>query len=144
MKNNLFFLLLLISGSSFAQKTETIRFSCPLTDAVEVTEKHPYSLGKELKIILSSPSDTTVRACISGTVTNVQQDEEKKWTVIFNYKNYYFWYSGISRLAVRENHKLKNGDAIGYIEPGAKLELHIFDFETPVDPKKHLDCRLTK
>jgi murein DD-endopeptidase MepM/ murein hydrolase activator NlpD len=129
---------------SFGQKTSTappLRLSCPLNEAKEVFEKQPYSLGKELKIILSSTSDTTVKAGVNGTVTNLQQDEDRKWIIVFNYKNYYFWYGGISKPLVREDQKIKAGDPLGIIAPGGKLELHIFDFETPLDPKKYLDCK---
>jgi hypothetical protein len=129
---------------SFGQKTSTappLRLSCPLNEAKEVFEKQPYSLGKELKIILSSTSDTTVKAGVNGTVTNLQQDEDRKWIIVFNYKNYYFWYGGISKPLVREDQKIKAGDPLGIIAPGGKLELHFFDFETPLDPKKYLDCK---
>jgi hypothetical protein len=143
MKNTLLLLFLCGSINGMAQK-DTFRLACPLTDAVEVFEKQPYSLGKELKIILSSPSDTTVKVGILGTVTNVQQDEERKWIVVVNYRKFYFWYSGITKVTVREEQKLKAGDVLGYIAPGGKLELHVFDFETPLDPKRYLDCKVTK
>ena len=145
MKNILILLLAFLPVFSIAQKNTTpapLHLICPLNEAVEVFEKQPYSLGKELKIILSSPSDTTVKAGVNGTVTNLQQDEDRKWIVVFNFKNYYCWYGGISKPLVREDQKIKAGDAIGIIAPGGKLELHIFDFETPLDPKKILDCKL--
>ncbi|MEO5564839.1 MAG: M23 family metallopeptidase [Chitinophagaceae bacterium] len=140
--------LMAISLNGFAQKNkasakkDTLRISCPLTGAVEVIEKQAYSMGKEFKIILSSPSDTTVKAGIAGTVSNLQQDEDKKWIVVVYYKNYYLWYSGISKPTVKEDQKVKAGDTLGFIETGGKLELHVFDFETPVDPKKYLDCKM--
>jgi hypothetical protein len=129
---------------SFGQKTSIaplLRVSCPLNEAKEVFEKQPYSLGKELKIILSSTSDSTVKAGVNGTVTNLQQDEDRNWIIVFNYKNYYFWYSGISKPLVREDQKIKAGDPLGILTPGGKLELHFFDFETPLDPKKYLECK---
>jgi hypothetical protein len=147
MKYYLLLLVFLVPLFSEAQKKTTVQKKeplhalCPLIDAKEVTEKLPYSLGKEAKIILSSSSDTTVKAGVAGTITNVQQDEEKKWIVVLEYKTYYLWYSGISRLAVRADQKIKAGDPIGYITPGGKIELHVFDFETPVEPKAVLDCK---
>jgi hypothetical protein len=144
-----FLILVLLTGSfySIAQKNPTAplpRLICPLNEATEVFEKQPYSLGKELKIILSSPSDTTVKAGLNGTVTNLQQDEDQKWVIVFNFKNYYFWYGGISKPMVKEDQKIKQGEPLGIMAPGGKLELHFFDFETPLDPKKVLDCKFSQ
>jgi hypothetical protein len=141
--------LLLLTGSlySFAQKNTKVpppRLICPLNEATEVFEKQPYSLGKELKIILSSSSDTTVKAGVAGTVTNVQQDEDRKYIVILEFKNYYYWYSGIAKPLVKEDQKIKAGDPLGTLAAGGKLELHFFDFEEPIDPKKYLDCKFSQ
>jgi hypothetical protein len=138
--------LLTISLHSNAQKNTKVpppRLICPLADAKEIIEKQPYSLGKELKIILSSSSDTSVKAGVAGTVTNVQQDEDHKYIIILEFKNYYFWYGGITKPLVREDQKIKAGDLLGTLPPGGKLELHFFDFEDPIDPKKLLDCKLS-
>jgi len=145
MKHYIVLILMLCSLYSFSQKNTTApppRLICPLNDAKEVFEKQPYSLGKELKIILSSISDTSVKAGIAGTVTNVQQDEDRKYIVVLEFKNYYFWYGGIAKPLVREDQRIKAGDALGTLAPGGKLELHFFNFEEPVDPKKYLDCKL--
>jgi hypothetical protein len=141
-KGYLLVALFCLPFSMLAQKKDTLKLSCPLNDASEPPpEKQPYSLGiPDVKIILTSPTDTTVKAVIAGTITNVMQDEEGKWQIIFYNKDYYFWYSGISRSAVRKGQKLQNGQAIGYIQPGQKIELKVYDFETPLDPKKYLDC----
>lgn len=147
MKYILVLVLLAVSLNSIAQKNTASplpRLICPLNEATEVFEKQPYSLGKELKIILISPSDTTVKAGVMGTVTNLQQDEDRKWIVVFSFKNYYFWYGGITKPLVKEDQKIKAGDPIGIIAPGGKLELHFFDFETPLDPKKVLDCKFSQ
>jgi hypothetical protein len=128
--------------NTLAQKKDTLKLSCPLNDAVEPpAEKQPYSLGiPDVKIILTSSSDTTVKAVIDGTITNVMRDDEGKWQIIFYNKDYYFWYSGISKVTVSKGQKLQNGQAIGYIQPGQKIELKVYDFETPLDPKEYLDC----
>lgn len=144
MKHIPVLVLLTVSLCSNAQKNNKIpppHLICPLADASEVFEKQPYSLGKELKIILSSPSDTTVKAGVAGTVTNVQLGEDRKYIVILEFKNYYLWYSGITKSLVKEDQKIKAGDLLGTLAPGGKLELHFFDFEEPIDPKKYLDCK---
>ncbi len=125
-----------------AQKKDTLKLSCPLNEAVEpAPEKQPYSLGiEELKIVLKSPSDTTVKACINGTITNVMRDDDGTWMVMFRHDDYYFLYSGISKTSVRKGQKVQNGDAIGMLKPGEKIEFQVYDFETALDPKKYLDC----
>ncbi len=125
-----------------AQKKDTLNLLCPLNEAVEpAAEKQPYSLGvEELKIVLKSPSDTIVKACINGTVTNVMRDEDNTWMVMFNHNDYYFLYSGISKTSVRKGQKVQSGEAIGYLKPGEKIEFQVYDFETALDPKKYLDC----
>lgn len=116
--------------------------TCPLLAAIESEpEKPAYTLGTpEKKIVLSSAMDTLVKACISGKVTNVQQDDEGKFEIIFYHNDYWFWYSGISKATVRKGQELKEGDAIGILPAGQKIELLIYDFETQLDPKKYLNC----
>jgi uncharacterized protein YfaP (DUF2135 family) len=135
-------LLFCLPITLLAQKKDSLKLSCPLNEAVEPpAEKQAYSLGVEQpKIILTSASDTTVKACINGTVTNIMRDEEGKWEVMFNNKDYYFYYSGIAKVKVVKGQKLQGGDAIGIIKPGDKIELMVYDFETPLDPKKYLNC----
>jgi Peptidase family M23 len=144
MKTSGYLLIIIfcLSLSLAAQKRDTLKLSCPLNEAVEPPpEKQPYSLGvEELKIVLASPSDTTVKACISGTVTNVMRDDDGTWMVMFNHKDYYFLYSGISKTSVRKGQRVQNGDAIGMLKPGEKIEFQLYDFETPLDPKKYLSC----
>lgn len=124
-----------------AQK-DSLKLSCPLNEAVEPpAEKQPYSLGiKDLKVIMKSATDTTVKACIHGTITNVMRGDDGSWIVIFNQKDYYFLYSGMTKATVREGQKVQTGNAIGILKPGSKLEFQMYDFETPLDPKKYLDC----
>jgi hypothetical protein len=138
----LLIILFCLPFSLLAQKKDSLKLSCPLNEAVEPPpEKQPYSLGvEELKIVLKSPSDTTVKACISGTITNVMRDDDGTWIVMFNHKDYYFLYSGLSKTTVRKGQKVQNGDAIGMLKPGEKIELQVYDFETPLDPKKYLNC----
>ena len=126
-----------------AQKKDSLpSLVCPLNDAKEPpAEKQPYSLGvQELKIVLTSASDTSVKACTAGTITNVMRDDDGTWVIMFNSKDYYFLYSGVTRTTARKGQKLKSGEAMGYLNPGDKLMLQIYDFETPLDPKKYVEC----
>jgi len=133
---------LLAQRRGVGQKDSLPKLICPLNQAIEPpAEKQAYDLGvSQPKIILTSATDTTVKACISGTVTNVMRDEEGKWEVMFNNKDYYFYYSGITKVKVVKGQKLQGGDGIGIIKPGDKIELMVYDFETPLDPKRYLSC----
>jgi len=128
--------------SLLAQKKDSLKLTCPLNEAVvPPAEKQAYSLGAEQpKIILMSATDTTVKACMSGTVTTIMRDEDGKWEIMFNNKDYYFDCSGITKVKVVKGQKLQAGDAIGIIKPGDKIELMVYDFETPLDPKRYLNC----
>src|SRR6476620_3402322 len=110
--------------SLFSQKKDSLNLVCPLNDAVEpAKEKQPYSIGaEEVKIVLTSPTDTTVKATTAGTITNVMRDDDGTWMVMFNSKDYYFLYSGITRSSVRKGQRVAQGESIGYLKPGAKLE----------------------
>jgi hypothetical protein len=41
---------------------------------------------------------------------------------------------------VKRNESVKAGQAIGYIAPGEKIEMLMYQFETQLDPSKYLDC----
>jgi hypothetical protein len=131
---------------SIAAQKDSLKLSCPLNQAVEPpAEKQPYSLGiPDLKVVMKSASDTTVKACINGTITNVMRAEGGGWIVIFNHDDYYFLYSGITKVTVREGQKMQNGAAMGTLKTGEKLEFQMYDFETPLDPKKYLECLKSK
>ena len=130
-------------------QNDSIHLVCPLEDATLIPP--PKNVIRydppDMCIALSSGPDTIVKACISGTVTNVEADpdEEGKWEVVFfckfHNKEYYFWYSGLARTTLRRNDEIKAGQAIGSIEKGGKIELLMFDFETQVDPIHYLNCQ---
>jgi len=42
---------------------------------------------------------------------------------------------------VRRGDNVKTGQPLGYIPIGGKLEFLMYNFETPVDPVKYLDCK---
>jgi murein DD-endopeptidase MepM/ murein hydrolase activator NlpD len=131
-----------VSVVGLSQNKDSLKLICPLNEAVEPpVEKQPYSLGvQEVKIVLTSPTDTTVKACMAGTVTNIMRDDDGTYMVMFNSKDYYFLYSGITKTSARKGQKLNQGEMIGVLKPGGKLEFQIYDFETPLDPRKYVSC----
>lgn len=125
-----------------AQKKDSLRLACLLDNATQHTpEKPAIILGQaEPKIILSSASDTLVKACADVVISTIQRDEEGKWEIVFNHKNYWFWLTGLSKVVVRKDQKIKTGETLGHLETGKKIELLLYDFETPLDPKKYMNC----
>lgn len=124
-----------------AQKKDTLRLTCLLNNATEHQEKQAVNMGpKELKLILSSTTDTLVKACADAVISTIQRDEEGKWDIVFNQKDYWFWLTGVSKVTVKKDQRIKAGDTIGIIQPGEKIELLLYDFETPLDPKKYMNC----
>ncbi len=123
-------------------KKDSLQLICPLLEAIyHQPEKGAYDMGvEELHVLLSSPTDTLVKASFSGKVTTIQRTEEGLWELVFHHADYWFWYTGLEKVKAIKNQTLKAGDIIGIVKPGAKLELRIYDFETPLDPKKYLPC----
>ena len=75
-----------------------------------------------------------VKACTDARVSNVERDEEGKWEVVFFQKNYFLAIGPVKPVVKKSENK--NGEAIGYLQPGGKIELLLYDFETPLDPKE--------
>ena len=133
---------LLSPAGLLAQKKDSLKLACLLDNAIESAPEKP-STNKgpvELKIVLSSATDTVVKACTDARVSNVERDEDGKWDVVFFQNNYFFWLTGLSKPLVKKNQKIKTGEPIGYLQPGEKIELLLYDFETPLDPKKYMKC----
>ena len=135
--------LLILPFSLLAQKKDTLQLACLLDHAIQAPpEKASVNSGPvELKIVLSSASDTLVKACTDARVSSVQKGDDGKWEVVFFHKDYWFWLSGLTKAYVTKNQKIKTGQALGYLEPGEKIELLLYDFETPIDPRKYMNCR---
>ena len=138
----LLLLLLLFPIGLVAQKKDSLRLICLVDNGVEgPPEKPGINMGaKEMKIVLSSATDTLVKACADAVISVVQKDEEGKTEIVFYHKNYWFWLSGLSKAVVRKDQKVKAGEVIGHLQPGEKIELLLYDFETPMDPKKYMKC----
>ncbi len=136
--------LLFIAPAFVYGQKDSVWLKCPLDEAIIVPP--PKNVMKfdepDLCVGLVSVPDTTVKACITGRVSNVIQNEDEKWDVVFYYRDYYFWYSGLSKVIVKKNDNLKASQPLGYITPGDKLELSIYKFETPLDPTRFLDCKV--
>jgi len=142
VKSCLLAALIYIPVGLYAQN-DSIWLSCPLEEAMIIPPPKNMIHYEEpdMCIVLVSIPDTVVKACYDGKVTNVQQTEDGKWDVVFYYKDYYFWYSGLQKVTVRRNDNLKAGQPVGFLTPGTNMEMLMFNFETPIDPTRYLGCK---
>lgn len=138
--------LFFISMNAKAQNDNFV-LPCPLNEATVVPPpRNAIKLDEpDLCIVLMSIPDSVVKSVGLGRITNTENTEETGYGVVMfskiNGKEYYFWYSGLSKLLVKRNDIVKPGQPLGYVTPGNKIELTMYEFETPVDPIKHLDCK---
>ena len=139
---NLLLILLFLPVGLLAQKKDTLKLACLLNDAIELTEKQAVNLGqKELKLVLASSTDTLVKACADVVISTIQRDaDDGTWEILFQQKNYWFWLAGLNKVVVRKDQKIKTGEVLGHLDIGKKIELLLYDFETPIDPKKYMNC----
>lgn len=141
------FLALLFGMSVSHAQPNKFPLLCPLEEASVVPP--PRNAVKfdepDLCIVLTSIPDTVVKALGSGRITNVENNEETGYGLVLfarvDGKEYYFWYTGMNKLLVKRNDTVKPGQPVGYISPGSRIELTMYEFETPVDPLKYLDCK---
>ncbi len=126
------------------QVKDSLQMTCLLQDAREAPpKKKAYEMGVEQPMLrLTSTTDSLVRAGLTGVVSIVQSEGKGKMEVVYYFQDYYVWVSGLSKVNVIKNQKLKPDDVIGTINKGDVIEIIITDFDTPVDPKKYINCAL--
>jgi hypothetical protein len=131
---------------SDAQQKDSLKLICPLNDATIVPPNRNAMRFDEtdLCVVLLSIPDTVVKSVGAGRITNIEYTEESgNGCVLFsriNGKEYYFWFSGMNKLLVKRNDIVKIGQPLGYVSSGDKIELTMYEFETPVDPVQFLKC----
>lgn len=126
------------------QVKDSLQMTCLLQDAAEAPpKKKAYEMGVEQPMLrLTSTTDSLVRAGLTGVVSIVQSEGKGKMEVVYYFQDYYVWVSGLSKVNVVKNQKLKPDDIIGTINKGDIIEIIITDYDTPVDPKKYINCGL--
>lgn len=135
---------LLFSSVSFSQTDdiEIPSFACPLNDTKRLVDSVGirYTGGEERKLVISSATDSLVKSCADGVVSAIQRDPDGTFEIVYNYDDFWFWISGVQQPLVRVQQRIKKGQVIGKLNPGARLEILLFDFETPTDPADYLPC----
>ena len=138
-----FLLSFLIPGLFVQAQSDSLKLVCPLvngTPRIIRASDRDYQKSSEYGVILTSKSDTTVRAVHEGAVVIITRTEDTKYDVVLQYRSFYFWFAGVLAPTVRQGAKVKAGDIIGTYKPGDILEMLMFQQEEPVNPRKFLKC----
>jgi len=134
-------ILTLISQYSFSQ-TDSLRLLCPFENGSGREPKEAFTWDPpEKKIIMVTKMDTIIRSCIDARVSNVNPTEDERFEIVIYYKEYYFWYYGVTKPLVKRGDNLKAGQALGLYKPGTEVEFRMFKKEEPLDPRNLLDCK---
>ena len=92
-------------------------------------------------VVIVSKTDTAARACIGGKVSSVARNAEGNYDVVMFFKNYYMWYSGITKPLVAKGALVKPGQPLGLVPPGNELEFLLYKEDTPINPRQFLSCK---
>jgi hypothetical protein len=71
----------------------------------------------------------------------VTLNDEGTYDVVMYFRDFYIWYTGITKPFVRKGEVVKLGQPMGLIKPGSELEFLLFKNQEPLDPRKFLDCK---
>ena len=116
---------------------------CPFEWGIGREAKEAYSWdSQDMKVSMISKEDTVVRSCIDAKVSNIQPSEEGRYEIVIYYKDYYFWYSGVSKALVKINQSVKSGEVLATYTKGQELEFRMFKDEEMMDPRKFLECKI--
>lgn len=139
-------IIFLIATGSVKAQSDSFRLACPLDQATMIPPAKDaiHFDPPDLCVVLMSRPDTLVKSVLDARVTNVEIDDEGKYGIVLfakvKGKDYYFWYTGLKKSLVSRHTVVKKGQPIGHLPPGDKVEILMFQFETPLDPSKYLDC----
>ena len=142
--------LLLIIGSVFGQKGKTKaeepfnkKLLCPFENGMGREPKEAFTWDPpDKKVIMISKVDTAIRSCIDAKVLSINPTEDGRFEIVIYYKEYYFWYYGITKALVNVNQVIKAGQVLGTYTFGQEMEFRMFKDEEPVDSREFLECKV--
>ena len=144
--------LSLITGSVFGQKNKTSagqkfdkRLLCPFENGMGREPKEAFSWDPpDKKVIMISKVDTAIRSCIDAKVLSINPTEDGRYEIVIYYKEWYFWYFGITKALVNVNQVIKAGQVLGNYTFGQEMEFRMFKDEEPLDPRPFLECKVSE
>ena len=143
LKKECFTVFFLVSCIIIHAQSDSLRLVCPLSNGtpriIRASDKD-YGKTSEYGVMLTSKTDSLVRAVHEGTIVTVTRSEDTKYDILIQHRGYYFWVAGVISPRVKTNQQIKSGDTIGTYTPGEFLELLIYYHEEPINPRKYLKC----
>ena len=142
--------LILIIGSVFGQRDKgkadqgfNKKLLCPFENGMGREPKEAFTWDPpDKKVIMISKMDTAIRSCIDAKVFTINPTEDGRYEMVIYYKDYYFWYYGITKALVNVNQVIKAGQVLGTYTKGQEMEFRMFKDEDPVDPRVFLECKV--
>lgn len=142
--------LILIIGSVFGQKDKgktdqgfNKKLLCPFENGMGREPKEAFTWDPpDKKVIMISKIDTAIRSCIDAKVLSINPTEDGRFEIVIYYKEYYFWYYGITKALVNVNQVIKTGQVLGTYKFGQEMEFRMFKDEEPMDPREFLECKV--
>ena len=153
MKKNFLLLagIFIIASTVFGQddKKEEQKFDkkllCPFENGMGREPKEPFTWDPpDKKVIMISKIDTAIRSCIDGKVSSINPTEDGRYEIVIYYRDYYFWYYGITKALVNINQLVKAGQVMGSYTKGQEMEFRMFKDEEPMDPRGFLLCKVSE
>ena len=142
--------LILVIGSVFGQRDKSKsdqgfnnKLLCPFENGMGREPKEAFTWDPpDKKVIMISKVDTAIRSCIDAKVFSINPTEDGKYEMVIYYKDYYFWYYGITKALVNVNQNIKAGQVLGTYTMGQEMEFRMFKDEEAVDPRVFLECKV--
>lgn len=116
---------------------------CPFANGMGREPKEAFTWDPpDRKVIMISKIDTAIRSCIDAKVLSINPTEDGRFEMVIYYKDYYFWYYGVSKALVNINQVIKAGEVLGTYKFGQEMEFRMFKDEEPMDPREFLECKV--
>ena len=118
---------------------------CPFENGMGREPKEAFTWDPpDKKVIMISKIDTAIRSCIDGKVSSINPTEDGTYEIVIYYRDYYFWYYGITKALVNINQLVKAGQVLGTYKPGQEMEFRMFKDELPIDSREFLECKVNE
>jgi hypothetical protein len=144
--------LILIVGSVFGQRDKgkpdqvfNNKLLCPFENGMGREPKEAFTWDPpDKKVIMISKVDTAIRSCIDAKVFTINPTEDGKYEMVIYYKDYYFWYYGITKPLVNVSQNIRAGQVLGTYTKGQEMEFRMFKDEEAMDPRTFLQCKVNE
>ena len=143
---------ILIIGLVFGQRDKSKgeqkfdeKLLCPFENGMGREPKEAFTWDPpDKKVIMISKVDSAIRSCINAKILSINPTEDGRFEVVIYYKEWYFWYYGITKALVNINQQIKAEEVLGTYTRGQEMEFRMFKDEEPMDPREFLQCTLNE